>query len=132
MKDKILILGTSNSLLKDGYGAKLLSNSKFERYSIGDTTNLSGIYNLLRIKELSKYKYAILDFYVNELTFMVSINYPFTWIVSSFMCLIKYLISEGVLPIIVIIDKDGFRWLGSYQRQIANKFVLRTLIFMMN
>ena len=119
---KALILGTSNSITKDGYGSLLVKDSNFKRCSIGDTTSLSAVYNILKLENLNNYKYAILDFNVNEVTFMLSFNYPFKWVVSTFSFTIKKLLENNVLPIVVSIYKDGYTWLESYQQKIADYF----------
>ena len=122
----ILILGTSNSLLKNGYGSILLKNKRYSRISIGDTTSLSGIYNILMLEkeDLLKYKYAILDFNVNEISFILSGKYPFKWAIVSFCYLLKYLIENEIIPIILLIHRKGFLWLESFQSVIAKSLNL--------
>lgn len=120
-KSKTLILGTSNSIKKDGYYSFLSGNSLFKRESIGDCSSIVGIYNLLKRQDFSDTKYAILDFFVNEITFIINDNYPLEWCVSTFSFCIKYLVENDVIPIILLIDKKNFSWLENFHELISSK-----------
>ena len=114
---KNLIIGTSNSIIKNSYYSFLDSN-KFDRCSIGDTTSLSGVYTLLNKTDLQNYKFAIIDFNVNEQNYMMNSSYPLEWCISSFCFILKTLINNKIIPIILILEYEYSNWLESYQKII--------------
>ena len=115
---KNLIIGTSNSNIKNSYYSFLDSN-KFDRCSIGDTTSLSGVYTLLNKTDLQNYKFAIIDFNVNEQNYMMNSSYPLEWCISSFCFVLKTLINNKIIPIILILEHESSNWLESYQKIIC-------------
>lgn len=120
---RVAVLGTSNAILKNGYYTYLKQNTKFniDRYSIGDTTSMSGVYNILTY-DIYKYEYAIIDFNLNEIKFMVEKNYPPEWCVSTFIYLLGKLIEHDVIPIVLGLWHEDYSHLPSYQEEICRKY----------
>lgn len=119
----IVVLGTSNAILKNGYYTYLKMNTEFniDRYSIGDTTSISGVYNILTY-DIYKYDYAVIDFNLNEIKFMVEKNYPPEWCVSTFIYLLSKLVEHNVVPIVLGLWHEDYSYLPSYQEEICKKY----------
>lgn len=62
----VLINGTSNSILKDGYASKLDENFSLKNISIGASCSIAGLYNIILFKERAKKSFNIIDFCIND------------------------------------------------------------------
>ena len=68
---KIALVGTSNSIMKDGYGQFLqeLLPGQVDSLGLGGCSSINAVFSLLKYDIVDKYEYVVFDFCINDFSF---------------------------------------------------------------
>lgn len=89
---RIAIVGTSNSVMTDGWVAALRGlrpDDEIDNYSIGASTSLYGSYIVDREKIADRYDVCFLDFCVNDQAYNLAGDFIFKYAVASYCGLLQ-------------------------------------------
>lgn len=103
---KIAIVGTSNSILKDGwvkYYRELVQDVEIDNYSLGSNSSLYGHYILEKKDILDKYDYCFIDFAVNDQHFFDKGLISEELLVASYLDFIRKFRNSNCIPIFLIL-----------------------------
>ncbi len=103
---KVAIVGTSNSLLKDGwvkYYRELNKDVQIDNYSLGANTSLYGHYILEKKRILEEYDYCIVDFAVNDQANLDLKLISEELLMASYLDLIRKFKYSRCIPVFIIL-----------------------------
>lgn len=127
---KIALIGTSNSIIKNGYYHKLsgmLPKGVVDRYSLGATTSLTASYMIRKYNIADRYDFVILDFNINEYKAFFDEGLPPEHCVSFFSNACLNLIGKKCKPLVLILKDEEFEFVESYQERFATFFDIPTI-----
>ena len=102
---KLAIIGTSNAVMKNGYGdlLKLRLTNDVDNFSIGAHSSLLAVYRIITEKIIDNYEYVLIDFSLNETHYINAKMHNFFYIISYlvFICN-KFEKSKSILVFLIL------------------------------
>ena len=100
---KIALVGTSNSIMKNGYGQFLqeLLPGQVDNLGLGGCSSINAVFSLLKYDIVDKYEYVVFDFCINDLNFEILKCTNKYLIVSYWSFIFNVLRNSKTTPIIL-------------------------------
>lgn len=105
---KIAILGTSNSVLRDGYTKSLSQIHHVDNYAIGACCFSLAIHDIDKYKIAENYDYAIFDFCINDHQYLLSKWIGLEHLNQIHYNVTKHLASSKTVPIFIALPNKLF------------------------
>ena len=122
---KIAVIGTSNSIIKDGYGQFLLEllPGQVDIYGLGGCSSLHAVFSLLKYELCDKYEYIVFDFCINDYSFTRKKKINTYLILAYWSFVFDMLRKSNTTPIFLLLSvRSGNRQIVDFYIKMARLF----------
>ena len=102
---KVAILGTSNSVMRNGYVhyLKLYDDIEVISFGVGDTSSIYGVYKILTTDILDSFDCCIIDYSINEYIFMDN-GFPQERVIFNVLSVISMFNKKKCVPCFILLS----------------------------
>ena len=122
---KIAVIGTSNSIIKDGYGQFLLEllPEQVDIYGLGACSSINAVFLLLSREVIDKYEYVLFDFCINDYSYWRQKRLSKYLILAYWAFIFERLRKSRTVPIFLLLTvSSGNRKMVDFYINMARLF----------
>ncbi|WP_297262526.1 hypothetical protein [uncultured Desulfovibrio sp.] len=122
---KIAVIGTSNSIIKDGYGQFLLEllPGQVDIYGLGACSSINAVFLLLSREVIDKYEYVLFDFCINDYSYWRQKRLSKYLILAYWAFIFERLRKSRTVPIFLLLTvSSGNRKMVDFYINMARLF----------
>ena len=122
---KIAVIGTSNSIIKDGYGQFLLEllPGQVDLYGLGACSSINAVFLLLSREVIDKYEYVLFDFCINDYSYWRQKRLSKYLILAYWAFIFERLRKSRTVPIFLLLTvSSGNRKMVDFYINMARLF----------
>ena len=107
---KIALVGTSNSIMKDGYGQFLqeLLPGQVDSLGLGACSSINAVFSLLKYDIVDRYEYVVFDFCINDFDYEKRKHINKYSILSYWVFVFGRLINSKTTPVFLLLPNESY------------------------